>query len=164
VVPWRTRTRRSWRRRHRTRTTLEVKNLWPVSVENHYQTNFYKTSYKTLYTREQGEGGFVVLVRCRRLQDVIDPPFWKNFVLSGSLSFQNDSARRHGSLTENAYENSVLRKVASLTLEGNSAVDLKLSKPKLTPEKLDFHIYEKFEGELPFIINLVLGQKSLLKN
>jgi len=35
VVPWRT--RRSWRRRHRTRTTLRGKNLWPVSFENYHR-------------------------------------------------------------------------------------------------------------------------------
>jgi len=36
VVPWRT--RRSWRRRHRTRTTLWGNNQRPVSVENYHQT------------------------------------------------------------------------------------------------------------------------------
>jgi len=35
VVPWRTTW--SWGRRHRTRTTLRSKNLWPVSAENHHQ-------------------------------------------------------------------------------------------------------------------------------
>jgi len=39
VVPWRT--RRSWRRRHCTRTTLRGKNLWPVSGENHHQSNIW---------------------------------------------------------------------------------------------------------------------------
>jgi len=36
MVPWRTIS--SWRRKHRTRTTLWGENLWPISVENHHQT------------------------------------------------------------------------------------------------------------------------------
>jgi len=46
------RSRRSWRRRQPTRTTLRGKNLWPVSVENHHKTNLYNTSYKLIYYRE----------------------------------------------------------------------------------------------------------------
>lgn len=40
----------------------------------------------------------------------------------------------------------VLKKVASLTLD-RAALDSKIVKPKFVPEKLDFTLYEKFEGE-----------------
>jgi len=39
VVPWRNRRSWTWRRQHRTRTTLIGKNLWPVSVGNHHQSD-----------------------------------------------------------------------------------------------------------------------------
>lgn len=42
-------------------------------------------------------------------------------------------------------EGSVLKKVASLTL-GKLEFEAKISKPKFVPEKLDFQLYEKFEG------------------
>lgn len=41
----------------------------------------------------------------------------------------------------------VLRKVASLTLE-RAAIEAKVNRPKVVPEKLDFSIYEKFEGQM----------------
>lgn len=39
----------------------------------------------------------------------------------------------------------MLRKVASLTFE-KAAMEQKVHKPKFVPEKLDFQMYEKFEG------------------
>lgn len=42
-------------------------------------------------------------------------------------------------------DSNVLRKVASLTLD-RATIDKKVTKPKFVPEKLDFKIYEKFEG------------------
>jgi len=59
-------TRRSWRCRHRTRTTLRGKNLWPVSVENDVGWWWFST--------ETGHRFFplsVVLVRCLHLQDLL---------------------------------------------------------------------------------------------
>ncbi|XP_071455083.1 protein cappuccino-like [Hetaerina americana] len=41
----------------------------------------------------------------------------------------------------------VLRKVASLTLD-RATIDQRIAKPKFVPEKLDFQIYEKFEGQM----------------
>lgn len=58
-----------------------------------------------------------------------------------------EASRRHSSLSDAPIESNVLRKVASLTLD-RATLDQKLSKPKFVPEKLDFQIYEKFEGEL----------------
>lgn len=43
-------------------------------------------------------------------------------------------------------EGSVLKKVASLTLS-KLELETKICKPKFVPEKLDFQLYEKFEGE-----------------
>lgn len=43
-------------------------------------------------------------------------------------------------------DSSVLKKVASLTLS-KADLESKVSKPKFVPEKLDFKLYEKFEGE-----------------
>lgn len=40
----------------------------------------------------------------------------------------------------------VLKKVASLTLN-KADLDAKIVKPRFVPEKLDFQLYEKFEGE-----------------
>lgn len=48
--------------------------------------------------------------------------------------------------TEREEEGSVLRKVASLTLS-KLELETKISKPKFVPEKLDFQLYEKFEGK-----------------
>lgn len=39
----------------------------------------------------------------------------------------------------------VMQKVASLTLN-KAELESKISKPKFVPEKLDFELYEKFEG------------------
>lgn len=43
-------------------------------------------------------------------------------------------------------EGTVLKKVASLTLS-KLELETKISKPKFVPEKLDFQLYEKFEGK-----------------
>lgn len=42
-------------------------------------------------------------------------------------------------------ESNVLKKVASLTLD-KLTLETKITKPKFVPEKLDFQLYEKFEG------------------
>ncbi|EEB20118.1 hypothetical protein Phum_PHUM602680 [Pediculus humanus corporis] len=59
---------------------------------------------------------------------------------------QNSHLRRYSSVSEVPVENNVLRKVASLTLEKNT-IENKINKPKFVPEKLDFQLYEKFEGK-----------------
>lgn len=61
-----------------------------------------------------------------------------------SLTVSPDQ-RRHSSLCETPPESNVLRKVASLTLD-RASLEQKVSRPKFVPEKLDFQIYEKFEG------------------
>ncbi|XP_073977731.1 formin protein cappuccino isoform X3 [Rhodnius prolixus] len=70
-------------------------------------------------------------------------------ILSGgkeSLTVSPDQ-RRHSSLCETPPESNVLRKVASLTLD-RASLEQKVSRPKFVPEKLDFQIYEKFEGQM----------------
>ena len=47
-------------------------------------------------------------------------------------------------------ESNILRKVASLTLD-KATIEQKVNKPKFLPEKLDFKLYEKFEGMQYFI-------------
>ncbi|KAF6207552.1 hypothetical protein GE061_015999 [Apolygus lucorum] len=55
--------------------------------------------------------------------------------------------RRHSSSSEQLLESNVLRKVASLTLD-RATLDQKVTRPKFVPEKLDFQLYEKFEGQM----------------
>ncbi|KAK9506911.1 hypothetical protein O3M35_008760 [Rhynocoris fuscipes] len=77
-------------------------------------------------------------------------------ILSGgkdSLSVTQDQ-RRHSSLSDTPPESNVLRKVASLTLD-RATLEQKVSRPKFVPEKLDFQIYEKFEGQM--LVNWLLS-------
>lgn len=54
--------------------------------------------------------------------------------------------RRHSSLSDAPLgESNVLRKVASLTLDKHA--ESKVLRPRFVPEKLDFQLYEKFEGK-----------------
>uniref|UniRef100_T1JJV2 FH2 domain-containing protein n=1 Tax=Strigamia maritima TaxID=126957 RepID=T1JJV2_STRMM len=57
--------------------------------------------------------------------------------------------RRYSSISDMPIteQSNVLRKVASLTLD-KQTIEEKVSKPKFVPEKLDFKIYEKFEGQM----------------
>ncbi|XP_068085299.1 protein cappuccino isoform X2 [Anabrus simplex] len=55
--------------------------------------------------------------------------------------------RRHSSVSDVPLDSNVLRKVASLTLDRNT-LEQKVNKPRFLPEKLDFQIYEKFEGQM----------------
>jgi hypothetical protein len=48
-------------------------------------------------------------------------------------------------------ESNVLRKVASLTLD-RAIIDQKVARPKNVPQKLDYQIYEKFEGRNNLIL------------
>jgi formin 2 len=54
--------------------------------------------------------------------------------------------RRHSSVSDASLDSNVLRKVASLTLD-KATIEQRVSRPKFVPEKLDFQIYEKFEGK-----------------
>ena len=63
----------------------------------------------------------------------------------------NGGEQQHGRQTSSSSEaglvdSNVLRKVASLTLD-RATIDKRVTKPKFVPEKLDFKIYEKFEGK-----------------
>ncbi|XP_018335635.1 protein cappuccino isoform X2 [Agrilus planipennis] len=61
-----------------------------------------------------------------------------------------------GELVSNFKEDSlILKKVASLTLD-KATLDAKIAKPKFVPEKLDFKLYEKFEGHM--LINWYLSE------
>ncbi|CAH1379031.1 unnamed protein product [Tenebrio molitor] len=54
-------------------------------------------------------------------------------------------------------DGSVLKKVASLTLN-KAELESKITKPKFVPEKLDFQLYEKFEGHM--LVNWYLSEFS----
>ncbi|GFV65770.1 uncharacterized protein TNCV_4154061 [Trichonephila clavipes] len=59
---------------------------------------------------------------------------------------QASPSRRHSSYGDvPPLDGNVLRKVASLTLD-KATIDSKVNRPKFVPEKLDFSLYEKFEG------------------
>lgn len=60
---------------------------------------------------------------------------------------QQSPQRRFSTQSEGQLESNVLRKVASLTLD-RATIDKPTSKPKFTPPKLDFQLYEKFEGNI----------------
>lgn len=56
--------------------------------------------------------------------------------------------RRHSAYDDvPPLDGNVLRKVASLTLD-RATIEARVNRPKVVPEKLDFSLYEKFEGEL----------------
>lgn len=67
------------------------------------------------------------------------------------VSGTGTSGCRHSSLTDSSgssappLESNVLRKVASLTFE-KAAMEQKVHKSKIIPEKVDFQNCEKFEG------------------
>lgn len=73
------------------------------------------------------------------------------FKLSYHITTNNISGhheyKRHLSEPAKPPDGLVLRKVASFSLN-KTELDLKITKPKFVPEKLDFQLYEKFEGEL----------------
>nr|XP_026499741.1 uncharacterized protein LOC113403331 isoform X2 [Vanessa tameamea] len=75
-----------------------------------------------------------------------------------------DNDCRHSSVSDVPMSDSnVLRKVASLTLDKHT--ETKVVRPKFVPEKLDFQIYEKFEGQM--LLNWFLSsvsEDSHLKN
>ncbi|KAK8731548.1 hypothetical protein OTU49_007365 [Cherax quadricarinatus] len=75
----------------------------------------------------------------------------KNRALSENCISGNGSeqrGRRSGSSGDvGVVDSNVLRKVASLTLD-RATIDKRVTKPKFVPEKLDFKIYEKFEGQM----------------
>ncbi|CAH2007546.1 unnamed protein product [Acanthoscelides obtectus] len=54
-----------------------------------------------------------------------------------------------------AQDGFVLKKVASLTLS-KAELEAKITKPKFVPEKLDFQLYEKFEGHM--LVNWCLSE------
>ncbi|CAH2108136.1 unnamed protein product [Euphydryas editha] len=81
-----------------------------------------------------------------------------------SLSILDNEDRRQSSVSDVPMTDSnVLRKVASLTLDKHT--ETKVIRPKFVPEKLDFQIYEKFEGQM--LLNWFLSsvsEDSHLKN
>lgn len=75
------------------------------------------------------------------------------FFLFVAQTTGNDYNKRHMSLSDTSQipESNVVRKVASLTILEKNNISETITKPKFVPEKLDFKIYEKFEGKfLPF--------------
>lgn len=70
--------------------------------------------------------------------------------------------RRSGSSGDTGVvDSNVLRKVASLALD-RATIDKRVTKPKFVPEKLDFKIYEKFEGySIKFICTHIFRSENL---
>ncbi|XP_063822902.1 uncharacterized protein LOC135072796 [Ostrinia nubilalis] len=75
-----------------------------------------------------------------------------------SLSMlDNEKDRRHSSVSDMPMgESNVLRKVASLTLDKHA--ENRVLRPRFVPEKLDFQLYEKFEGQM--LLNWFLSSIS----
>lgn len=61
---------------------------------------------------------------------------------------------------EDPHEGTVLKKVASLTLS-KLELETRICKPKFVPEKLDFQLYEKFEGK-NFIQQSILPIRNIV--
>lgn len=68
------------------------------------------------------------------------------FLLIHVNFLEHHEYKRHLSEPTKPPDGLVLRKVASFSLN-KTELDLKITKPKFVPEKLDFQLYEKFEGE-----------------
>ncbi|XP_047508985.1 formin-like protein 6 isoform X1 [Pieris napi] len=81
-----------------------------------------------------------------------------------SLSvLESEPDRRHSSVSDVPLpESNVLRKVASLTLEKHS--EIKVVRPKYVPEKLDFQLYEKFEGQMLLNWFVSSSEANIVKN
>ncbi|XP_045485384.1 formin-like protein 6 isoform X2 [Pieris rapae] len=81
-----------------------------------------------------------------------------------SLSvLESEPDRRHSSVSDVPLpESNVLRKVASLTLEKHS--EIKVVRPKYVPEKLDFQLYEKFEGQMLLNWFMSSAEANITKN
>lgn len=91
--------------------------------------------------------------------------YYLSFAVKKALSTGNGSdarGRRSGSNGDmGVVDSNVLRKVASLTLD-RATIDKRVTKPKFVPEKLDFKIYEKFEGkQTAWIFNITGVQYSI---
>lgn len=70
---------------------------------------------------------------------------------------QSSPSRRHSSYGDvPPLDGNVLRKVASLTLD-KATIDSKVNRPKFVPEKLDFSLYEKFEGRFFLLHNSLIS-------
>ncbi|KYB25505.1 cappuccino [Tribolium castaneum] len=78
-----------------------------------------------------------------------------------NLSNGHVEYKRHMSvpaeITKPSPDGSVLKKVASLNLN-KAELEAKISKPRFVPEKLDFQLYEKFEGHM--LVNWYLSEFS----
>ncbi|XP_069704100.1 formin-2 isoform X2 [Periplaneta americana] len=101
-------------------------------------------------TRTSQPPSSFTLVRHRKVE--LNPTRLSEHCLigSGSASQQQGDARdlrRHSSVSDVPLDSNVLRKVASLTLD-KATIEQRVAKPKFVPEKLDFQIYEKFEGQM----------------
>ncbi|XP_023935351.1 uncharacterized protein LOC112043917 [Bicyclus anynana] len=68
----------------------------------------------------------------------------------------SEGDRRHSSVSDSVSDSNVLRKVASLTLDKHT--ESRVARPKFVPEKLDFQLYEKFEGQM--LLNWFLSSIS----
>ena len=69
--------------------------------------------------------------------------------------------RRHSTNEASPNDGSVLRRVASLTLDRVTLDSRNNSRSKLVPQKLDFQLFEKFEGKSHIFINLGDFQKFI---
>ncbi|XP_063387460.1 formin-2-like isoform X2 [Cydia fagiglandana] len=80
-----------------------------------------------------------------------------------ALALLDNEERRAASVSDALPESNVLRKVASLTLDKHS--EPRVQRPNFVPEKLNFQLYEKFEGLmlLNWFISSV-AENSYLKN
>ncbi|XP_063240371.1 protein cappuccino isoform X2 [Bacillus rossius redtenbacheri] len=105
--------------------------------------------------RQQPPPSFTV-VRHRKVE--LNPTRLSEHCLASGLSTQQQQqqqqsdkeardARRHSSVSDAPLDSNVLRKVASLTLD-KATLEQKVVRPRFVPEKLDFQIYEKFEGQM----------------
>ncbi|XP_018575430.1 protein cappuccino isoform X2 [Anoplophora glabripennis] len=78
-----------------------------------------------------------------------------------SLTNGHPGYKRHMSvpldIAKSNSDSTVLKKVASLTLS-KAELESKVTKPKFVPEKLDFKLYEKFEGHM--LVNWYLSEFS----
>ncbi|XP_045447451.1 formin-2 [Melitaea cinxia] len=121
------------------------KSEQPLEKDNECNHDFLENRLKA----SPGQTSFTI----SRHRKVELPPV----AADSSLSILDNEDQSQSGLSDVPMTDSnVLRKVASLTLDKHT--ETKVIRPKFVPEKLDFQIYEKFEGQM--LLNWFLSSVS----
>ncbi|CAG4985765.1 unnamed protein product [Colias eurytheme] len=117
--------------------------LFSKSKEEPFDRRTHECNHDFLDNRLKASAGQASFTLSRHRKVELPP-----VAAESSLDILDDEKdRRHSSVSDAPMtESNVLRKVASLTLDKHT--ESKVVRPKFVPEKLDFQLYEKFEGQM----------------